>query len=112
MSIMPPYEPQIWGFFIGPLIFGIGFTVDGIVHGAFRVNAENRDNFKFLSGLFLTISSLGELIFFYMEEVTFLTYTTSELIFFYLLIPLLSFLLGVISHLVLAHKFNNTKGMS
>lgn len=107
---MSPYAQQIWYYFTPFLVIGIGLTVDALVHGTFRVKAEKRGNLKFLIGVFLTFSSLGELIFFYLEGVTFLTYTSSEFTLFYGLIPFLSIAMGAISYLVL--KFNRTKGMS
>jgi hypothetical protein len=109
---MSPYVQQIWYYFIPFLIIGLGLTADALVHGTFKVKAEKRGNLKFLIGVFLSISSLGELVFFYLEQVTFFSYSLLLFIVFYGLIPLLSIVIGILFHLVLYYKFNRTNDMS
>ena len=109
---MSPYAQQIWYYFIPFIIIGVGFIVDTLIHGTFRVESEKRGNLKFLIGVFLSLSTSGELIFFYLKGVTFLTYTVSVFAIFYVLIPLLSIALGAMSYLVVDHKFNRSKSMS
>lgn len=105
---MSPYAPQIWYYFIPFLIIGLGLIADTIVHGTFRVNSEKRGNLKFLVGVFLSLSTIGEIIFFYGEGVTFLTYHLSLFIIFYGLIPIGSIALGALSYFVYSRVAKRT----
>ncbi len=107
---MSPNAPEIWYYFIPFIIMGTGLSADAFVHKTFKVGSAERGNLKFLIGVFLSLASVGELVVFYLEGITFLSYTLTVFLVFYGLVPLLSIALGTASYIVLDHRFKKAGG--